>query len=100
MFDLNGYARNLLQIGSVIKHVTTIEDYWADCRDEFEINHHAFTRLIFNQVKIYKINLYVEGFEDDGKNMYSNKYLTKLRNIPISSEPYQDVGDDLDVMMA
>ena len=52
------------------------------------------------QVKTYNINLNVEGLEDDGKNMYSNKYLTKLRNIPISSEPYQDVGDDLDVMMA
>ena len=27
MFDPNGYARDVLQIGSVIKHVTTIEDY-------------------------------------------------------------------------
>ncbi len=36
MFDLNGYASEVFQIGSVIKHITTIEDYWVDCKDEFE----------------------------------------------------------------
>ena len=36
MFDPNGYARDVLQIGSVIKHVTTIEDYWENCKDELE----------------------------------------------------------------
>ena len=36
MFDPNGYARDVLQIGSVIKHIITVEDYWADCKDEFE----------------------------------------------------------------
>ena len=30
MFDLNGYVRDVLQIGSVIKHIITIEDYWVD----------------------------------------------------------------------
>ena len=32
--------------------------------------------------------------------MYSNTYLTKLQNTPISIEPYVDVEEDLDVMMA
>ena len=36
MFDPNGYAHDVLQIGSVVKHHTTIEDYWADCKDEYE----------------------------------------------------------------
>ena len=27
MFDLNGYVRDVLLIGSVIKHITTVEDY-------------------------------------------------------------------------
>lgn len=36
MFDPNGYAREVLQIGSVMKHVTTIEDYWEDYKDELE----------------------------------------------------------------
>ena len=27
IFDPNGYAKDVFQIGSVIKHVTTIEDY-------------------------------------------------------------------------
>lgn len=35
-----------------------------------------------------------------GKNMYSNTYLTKLRNTPISFEPYVNIEEDFDVMMA
>ena len=66
MFDPNGYAKDVLQIGSVIKHVTTIEDYWADCKDEFERHDHSFARLIVDQVSVYKINIDVEGVEDDG----------------------------------
>ena len=100
MFDPNGYVRDVLQIGSVIKHITTVEDDWADCKDEFESHDHAFTRLIVEQVKTYGINLNVEGLEDDRQNMYSNTYLTKIRSTPISSEPYEDVEEDLDVMMA
>ena len=44
MFDPNGYARDFLEIGSVIKHITTIEDYWVDCKDEWESRDHAFIR--------------------------------------------------------
>jgi len=32
--------------------------------------------------------------------MYSNTYLTKLRNTPISSEPYVNIDEDLDTMVA
>ena len=37
MFDLNGCVRDVLQIGSVIKHITIVEEYWADCKDELEL---------------------------------------------------------------
>lgn len=36
LFDPNGYVRDVIQIGSVINNVTTMEDYWADCKDELE----------------------------------------------------------------
>jgi len=52
------------------------------------------------QVKTYGIDLNVEGLEDDGKNMYNNTYLTKIRNTPISLEPCVDIEEDFDVMMA
>ncbi len=61
MFDLNRYAREVLQIGSVIKHITTVEDYWADYKDEFDSQDHAFTKLTVEQIKTYNINIYVEG---------------------------------------
>ena len=65
-----------------------------------ESRYHAFDRLTVEQIKTYGINLNVEGLEDDGKNMYSNTYLTKIRNTPISLEPYENVEEELDVMMA
>ena len=91
MFDPNGYARDVLQIGSVIKHVTTLEDYWADCKSELESRDRAFARFTVEQVKMYGVNLDVEGIEDDGQNMYSNTYLTNLINTPVSSEPYFEI---------
>ena len=36
MFNPNGYTRDVLQIGSMMKHLTTIEDYWVDCKNELE----------------------------------------------------------------
>ena len=51
-------------------------------------------------MKTYGIDLNVEGLEDDRKNMYSNTYLTKIRSNPISLEPYVDIEEDFDVMMA
>jgi hypothetical protein len=50
----------------MIKHVTNIEDYWADCKDELESRDRAFSRFTINQIKTYGINLDVEGLEDDG----------------------------------
>ena len=99
MFDPKGYARELLQIESVVKHFTTIEDYWVDCKDEFEIQERDFSKLIVGKIKPYNISFNVEGLEDDGKNMYSNTYLTKLRNTLINSKPYDNVEEDLDIMM-
>lgn len=48
---------------------------------------------------MYKININV-GVEDDGQKMYRNTYLTKPRTTPISSKIYEDVVEDLDLMMA
>ena len=52
------------------------------------------------KVKTYGINLNVERLEDDGKNIYSKTYLTKLRNTFINSKPYVDIEEDFGVMMA
>ncbi len=51
-------------------------------------------------MKLYKVNIDVEGVEDDGQNMYSSTYLENLIGTPISLEPYEDIGEELDIMMA
>ena len=66
MFNPNGFESDILQIKSVIKHITTIKDYYGYFKNEFESYDWAFARLIVNQVKMYKVNIDVEGVEDDG----------------------------------
>lgn len=70
MFDPNGYARDVLQIGSIIKHVTTIEDYWTDYKDELESQDCAFARFTMDQVKTYNINSDVEGEVNHLRRMF------------------------------
>ena len=52
-FYLNGYTRVVLRIGSVIKHVKSIEDYWIDCKHELEIWNRAFVRLKWKSENIW-----------------------------------------------
>lgn len=52
MFDPNIYAKDVLQIGSVIKNITTLKDYWVDCKDELESWDHTFSRLTVDQIKM------------------------------------------------
>ena len=52
------------------------------------------------QVKLYQIDIDVEGIEDDRKNMNRNTYLMKLRGLPINFEPYEDVAEELDIMVS
>ena len=49
-----------------MRHITIVEDYWANYRDEFKSCDHAHARLTIGQVKTYGIDLDVEGLEDDG----------------------------------
>lgn len=100
MFDPNRYAREVLQIKSLIKHINMVKDYQVDCKYEFESQDHAFSRFIVGQVNFYQIDIDVEGIQEEGKNMYSNTYLTKLRGLPINSKPYEDVAKEIDVMVS
>jgi hypothetical protein len=67
-----------------------IDDYWADRKDNFKSHDGAFARLTVDQIKVYKVNIDVDGIEDDGQNMYSNIYLTEMRKTHISLEPFRD----------
>ena len=51
-------------------------------------------------MKTYGMDLDVEGLEDGGQNLYSNTYLTQIRNNPINSEPLVNVKENLDMLMA
>lgn len=52
-----------------------------------------------NQIKFYKVDIDIEGIDDDDKNMFSTTYETKIRPTPIRSELVKDIKEDLDVIM-
>ena len=99
-FNPKGYTRDVPQIGSMIKNITMIKDYWANWKDDFERHDWAFTRLIVGQVEMYKVDIVIDGVEGDGQIMYSHTYLTKFKNTPISLEPFEDVVEDVDMMLS
>ena len=51
-------------------------------------------------MNIYKVKINVEGVEDEDQNMYRDIDLTKLRRTSISLQPYKDIEEELNVMMA
>ena len=84
----------------MIKYIIIVEDYWVDYKDEFESWDHEFSRFIVGQVKLYQIDIDIKWIEDERHNMYSNTYLMKLRGLPINFEPYEDVAEELDIMVS
>ena len=99
MFDPNGYAREVLHLGRVIKNITIVKDYQVDYKDKFESQDCAFSRFTVGQVKLHQIDIDVKGIEDNEQNMYRNAYLMKLKGLPINSKPYEDVVEELDIMV-
>ena len=45
MFDLYEYTKDILQIDGTMEHMVTVEDYWANCQDEFKSHERTFSRL-------------------------------------------------------
>ena len=86
-FDTVDYIKDKLQLGPSYKHVSALEDYWANCVDEVECREGFFYRMIVDQVKLYGVNINMGGVVDDGQFMQSSTYLNEVKNTPIDSTP-------------
>ena len=78
MFDPYKYAKKVHQIDSIVKHVVTMEDYQANYQDEFESCDKYFSRLTVDHIISFRVDINVEDIEDDGQDMFSSTYLTKI----------------------
>ena len=66
IFDLYRYTKDVLQISGIMKHVVTMEDYWANYQDEFKSCDRIFARVTMDQIRFFKVDINVEDIEDDG----------------------------------
>ena len=62
-----------------------LEDYWVDCADEFESREKFYSRLTVQQIKLYNVDIDVDGVKDDGLHMQTFTYLKRSKGTPIDS---------------
>lgn len=44
-FDSKGFVKNNLELGLDYYHFPTMEDFWEDCEDDFELRRRDWMRL-------------------------------------------------------
>ncbi|KAH9304339.1 hypothetical protein KI387_008743, partial [Taxus chinensis] len=93
-FDLKKFIDQNLRI--TYYHRPDIEDYWADCVDDFEARRRHFGRLSLQQ--ILDLNLYQvpEGLVDDDEGLQSFEYEISIKHTPLETlDWYVKEKDDL-----
>ena len=60
-FDYLGFVKsNFKNVDSFI-HVPHLEDYWANCPDEFEVRKRLWSRLTVRKINMFNIDLNTQG---------------------------------------
>ena len=68
-FDGNGYVKNNLALGPDYLHFTTMQDYWANCENDFEVRKRYWMRFTVQKIIDYKMGWDVIGITKDGSNL-------------------------------
>lgn len=63
-------VKNNLKLGPSFFHLPTLEDYWANCFDEFEVRRRNWMRFSLRQIVTYGLDWDVQGIEDDESDLF------------------------------
>lgn len=84
-FDYIGLSRDNFKHASSLFHVPHLENYWANCPDEFEVRKRLWSRLRVSQINMFKVNLSTHGMmEDEVEEVIDLFYVDQIECIPIS----------------
>ena len=68
-FDGSRYVKNNLALGPSYLHFPTMEDYWVNYENGFEVRRRDWMRFIVQKIIDYKMGWDVIGIKEDGSNL-------------------------------
>ena len=78
------FARNNFKNTTLLVHVPHLEDYYANCSDEFKVRKRLWSRLIVKQINMFDVNLSTHGLrDDDAEEVVDSFYIDQIECIPI-----------------
>ena len=64
-FDYTGFVRNNIKNAVSLIHSPQLEDFWANCLNEFEVRKRLWSRLTIKQITMFNVELDTYGLKDD-----------------------------------
>lgn len=78
--NFDPYGKAMKQANITFRHKDHIEDYWDNCRDEFDVLRRIFSRLPLKLIRLYKVVEVPEKVQDDEVNLVQHHdYETQRR---------------------
>lgn len=81
-FYLNDYISNNLKVGPIFFHQPSLEDYWADFFDEYEVRR-SWMQFFVEKIIIYGLGWDLQDIIEDGYDIVDPIYTELIENKPI-----------------
>jgi hypothetical protein len=83
-FDYSGFVKSNFRDATSFSHVPHLEDYWANCPDEFEVRKRLWSRMIVKQINMFQVDLVTQGVtEEDTEEIVDPFYVEQIEYLPI-----------------
>lgn len=78
-FDGSGYVKNNLALGLDYLHFPTMEDYWANCENDFEVRRKDWMRFTVRKIIDYKMGWDVTGIIEDNLDLIDPFFFERIQ---------------------
>ncbi len=77
-YDSKGYVVNELKLTPSFDHFLSLEDFWEDCENDFEVKKRDWMQLTRRQVIDFKVYIDVTSINDDEASLFDPFYYEKF----------------------
>lgn len=85
-FDIKGFAMTHLTLRENFQHVQSLEDFWADCVDEYEVRRRAHLRFTVQQIRDYGLKVNTANVVDDENDLLDSQFVDDRQQSVLKSE--------------
>ena len=83
-FDGSGYVKNNLALGPNYLHFPTMEDYWVNYENNFELRKRDWMRFTVQKIIDYKMGWDVTGIMEDGLDLIEPFFFEQIQLLEFS----------------